>query len=31
METFLAEDVDNKLVVGVSMLSGYISKVKQEE
>lgn len=28
---FLAEDVDNKLVGGVSMLSGYISKVKQEE
>ena len=28
---FLAEDLDNKLVGGVSMLSGYISKVKQEE
>lgn len=28
---FLAENVDNKLVGGVSMLSGYISKVKQEE
>ena len=28
---FLAENVDDKLVGGVSMLSGYISKVKQEE
>ncbi len=28
---FLAEDVDEKLVGGVSMLSGYISKVRQEE
>ena len=28
---FLAEEVDNKLVGGVSMLSGYISKVKSEE
>lgn len=28
---FLAEDVDDKLVGGVSMLSGYISKVKAEE
>ena len=28
---FLAEDVSNKLVGGVSMLSGYISKVRQEE
>lgn len=28
---FLAENIDNKLVGGVSMLSGYISKVKQEE
>lgn len=28
---FLAENVDEKLVGGVSMLSGYISKVRQEE
>ena len=28
---FLAENVDDKLVGGVSMLSGYISKVKEEE
>ena len=28
---FLAEDVSNELVGGVSMLSGYISKVKEEE
>lgn len=28
---FFAEDVDNDLVGGVSMLSGYISKVKKEE
>ncbi len=28
---FLAETVDDKLVGGVSMLSGYISKVRQEE
>ena len=28
---FFAEDIDNKLVGGVSMLSGYINKVKQEE
>ncbi|MCR5405068.1 MAG: bifunctional metallophosphatase/5'-nucleotidase [Butyrivibrio sp.] len=28
---FLAEQVDEKLVGGVSMLSGYISKVRQEE
>lgn len=28
---FLAERIDNKLIGGVSMLSGYISKVKQEE
>ena len=28
---FLAENVDNNLVGGVSMLSGYISKVKAEE
>ena len=28
---FFAEDVNNDLVGGVSMLSGYISKVKQEE
>lgn len=28
---FLAENLDSKLVGGVSMLSGYISKVKQEE
>ena len=28
---FLAENLDNKLVGGVSMLSGYISKVKKEE
>ena len=28
---FLAEDMDNKLVGGVAMLSGYISKVREEE
>ncbi len=28
---FLAENVDDKLVGGVSMLSGYVSKVRQEE
>lgn len=28
---FLTEQVDNKLVGGVSLLSGYISKVRQEE
>ena len=28
---FLAEDLDNKLVGGVSLLSGYINKVRQEE
>ena len=28
---FLAENVDEKLVGGVSMLSGYINKVRQEE
>ena len=28
---FLAEEVDSKLVGGVSMLSGYISKVRREE
>lgn len=28
---FFAEDVDNNLIGGVSMLSGYISKVKKEE
>ncbi len=28
---FLAEDVDNKLVGGVSLLSGYVSRVRQEE
>ena len=28
---FLAEDVDNKLVGGVSRLSGYINKVREEE
>ncbi len=28
---FLAEDVDEKLVGGVSLLSGYISKVRSEE
>ncbi|MBQ4596751.1 MAG: bifunctional metallophosphatase/5'-nucleotidase, partial [Firmicutes bacterium] len=28
---FLAEDVSEQLVGGVSMLSGYISKVKEEE
>ena len=28
---FLAEEVDDKLVGGVSMLSGYISKVREEE
>ena len=28
---FLAEEVDNKLIGGVSLLSGYISKVRNEE
>ena len=28
---FLAEHVDERLVGGVSMLSGYVSKVRQEE
>ena len=28
---FLAENVDSNLVGGVSMLSGYINKVRQEE
>ena len=28
---FLAEDMDEKLVGGVSLLSGYVSKVRQEE
>ena len=28
---FLAEEVDHELVGGVSMLSGYINKVRQEE
>ena len=28
---FLAEDLDNKLVGGVSLLSGYINKVREEE
>ena len=28
---FLAERIDNKLVGGVSMLSGYINKVREEE
>ena len=28
---FLAERIDNKLVGGVSMLSGYINKVRAEE
>ena len=28
---FLAEEVDTELVGGVSMLSGYISKVREEE
>ena len=28
---FLSENVDNKLMGGVSMLSGYINKVKEEE
>ena len=28
---FLAEDLDSKLVGGVSMLSGYINKVRSEE
>ena len=28
---FLAERIDNKLVGGVSMLSGYINKVRTEE
>ena len=28
---FLAERIDNKLVGGVSMLSGYIDKVRAEE
>ena len=28
---FLAENIDEKLVGGVSLLSGYVSKVRQEE
>lgn len=28
---FLAEQLDNKLVGGVSMLSGYVEKVRREE
>ena len=28
---FFAEDLDNKLVGGVSLLSGYINKVREEE
>lgn len=28
---FLAEQVDEKLVGGVSMLAGYINKVREEE
>ena len=28
---FLAEEIDENLVGGVSMLSGYINKVKNEE
>ncbi len=28
---FLSENIDNKLIGGVSMLSGYINKVKEEE
>ena len=28
---FLAEEVDEQLVGGVSMLSGYVSKVRKEE
>ena len=28
---FLSEDIDDKLVGGVSLLSGYISKVRKEE
>ena len=28
---FLVENVDNKLIGGVSMLSGYINKVRREE
>lgn len=28
---FLAEQLDNKLVGGVSMLSGYVEKVRSEE
>lgn len=30
-EDFLAEQIDENLVGGVSLLSGYISKVRQEE
>lgn len=28
---FLAEQIDSKLVGGVSLLSGYVNKVRQEE
>ena len=28
---FLAERIDEKLIGGVSMLSGYVGKVRQEE
>ena len=28
---FLAEEVDTKLIGGVSMLSGYVGKVRREE
>ena len=28
---FLAEDIDDRLVGGVSMLSGYVDKVRKEE
>ena len=28
---FLAEEIDSKLVGGVSMLSGYVNKVRNEE
>ena len=28
---FLAEEIDEKLVGGVSMLSGYVGKVREEE
>ena len=28
---FLAEEIDTQLIGGVSMLSGYVSKVRREE